>query len=364
MVELQPARGTRASLPHGSLPEIKNPYLQKLIESTGGDLGPIGLQYTAQPELEAKNFRLETKDALIEDENEVAPGVVYKYRERTHEGNKYPGRALWTITRDCVAYCRFCTRGREVGIPADKEGPGTGALSKTHVLSKDQVDKALKYIENQPDLNEIILSGGDPLKTGPQFLTYVLGGLRELQDKGKLKFVRIGTRAPMQKPDFIQEYHYTAIAQLKIPRMMIHINHPAELTSEALHVLRRFRRDCDANVYSQTVLLKGVNDNVETLYQLFTKIAENGIQPYYLFQCDPDYWNSHLSVPIRDAIALTQKLRPLLSGIVDTANPVLDTPGGYGKVVIPKGGSFEINWDAGFIDFLGNKFDLDAYDRK
>lgn len=362
MVEKFTVRGTDVMLPHGGLPEVIPPYLQKLIMETGGPEGPLGLQFVAQPELEFLHYKEGLQDSLIEDENEVpeAPGLVYKYQDRSDGARVYSGRALWTITRTCAAYCRFCTRGREVGIPSSLEGQGSGTLAHTPHLSDAQIEQTLKYIEEKPGLNEIILSGGDPLTIKPDKLKYVLGRLRELQDIGKLDFVRIGTRVPIHNPVAVKEVHYEAIAQLKIPRMMIHINHPAELTPEALYVLKRFRKDCDANVYSQTVLLKGVNDNVETLSELFTKIAKNGIIPYYMFQNDPVYWAKHLTVPIERAIEIYGKLRPRLSGIVDTENFVVDTPKGYGKVAIPKGDSFDVNYDAGFKDFRGLRFALGA----
>jgi hypothetical protein len=232
-------RGTDVMLPHGGLPEVIPPYLQKLILETGGANGPLGLQFVAQPELEAFYSKAGLQDSLIEDENEIAeaPGLVYKYQDHSIGGITYPGRALWTITRTCAAYCRFCTRGREVGIPSYMEGQGSGALAHTPHLSDEQIEQTLKYIREKPGLNEIILSGGDPLTVRPDKLYYVLGELRKLQDTGKLDIVRIGTRVPIHNPPSIKDKHYEAIAQLRNPFMMIHINHAAELTPEAIIVI-------------------------------------------------------------------------------------------------------------------------------
>lgn len=362
MNERLTVRGTDVMLPHGGLPEVIPVYLQKLIMETGGASGPLGLQFVAQPELESLHYKDGLQDSLIEDENEVpeAPGLVYKYQDRTEEGKVYPGRALWTITRTCAAYCRFCTRGREVGIPSYMEGQGSGALAHTPHLSDKQIEQTLKYIREKPGLNEIILSGGDPLTIRPDKLKDILGKLRELQDIGKLDFVRIGTRVPIHNPVSIKEGHYEAISQLKNPFTMIHINHPAELTPEALYVLKRFRRDCDATVMSQTVLLKGVNDSVEVLAELFRKMTREGIRPYYVFQNDPVYWAKHLTVPIDKAIDIWKKLRPRLSGVAATARFVIDTPEGYGKVAIPEGDSWNIDFNAGYKDFKGTRFHLGA----
>lgn len=330
-------RGREVMLPHGGLPEVIPPYLQKLIAATGGPDGPIGLQYMAQVEAERQHFEGEASDPLLEDLNEAAPGLIYKY----------PGRALWTITRNCAAYCRFCTRGRMVGVP-----------SPTPLLSDGQIEKTLDFIAKEPGLNEIILSGGDPLTIRPDKLCSVLGRLRQLQDGGKLDIVRIGTRVPLQNPITIKEVHYRAISQLRKPYMMVHINHPAEMTDEALFVLDNFRRQGDASVLSQTVLLKGVNDNVETLSALFNKVAKEGIRPYYLYQNDPVYWAEHFTVPIGEAIDIWQQLRPRLSGLAATARFVIDTPGGYGKIPLPEGGAWQVDYDAGFRDFKGIRFSL------
>lgn len=357
--EIRP-RGTEVMLPHGGLPEVIPPYLQKLIMETGGPIGPIGLQFVAQPDLEKLHYDGIPTDSLLEDENEVqeAPGLVYKFKDQEKNGMVYPGRALWTITRNCAAYCRFCTRGREVGIPAGLEGVATGTLSHTPHLSDEQIEQTLEYIRTKPGLNEIILSGGDPLTIKPAKLHYVLSELRKLQDIGKLDIVRIGTRVPIQNPVAIKDAHIEAISQLKNPYMMIHINHPAELTQEALGVLKRFRRECDATVMSQTVLLRGVNDSVETLAALFMKLAKEGIRPYYTYQNDPVYWARHLTVPIREAIAITNKLRSRLSGVAATGRFILDTPGGYGKTAFPEGDAWSIDYEAGYKDFRGNHFPL------
>lgn len=354
-------RGTEVMLPHGGLPEVIPPYLQKLIMDTGGPEGPIGLQFVSQPDLELSQYDSLESDPLLEDLNEVAPGLVYKYRAGIdQEGLAYAGRALFTITRNCASYCRYCTRGREVGIPANQEGSLSGALSHTPHLSKEQIDQSLAYIQQEPGLNEIILSGGDPLTVRPEILAYVCHRLGELQRNGKLSIVRLGTRVPIHNPLMVKEAHYEALKFLRNPRFMIHANHPHELTPPALGVLQRFRRDVGGVVMSQTVLLRGVNDNVDTLYQLFTKWAEEGFVPYYVFQNDAVSWAKHFTVPIKEAIALWQKLRPRLSGVAATARFVIDVESGYGKVAVPEGGAWNILFRDGFTDFKGNRFHLDV----
>lgn len=352
-------RGTGAMLPHGGLPEIFPPYLADLIKKTGGSDGPIGRQFVAQPTLERKYFSSGLKDPLIEDEHEVAPGLVYKYRSNINPA--YWGRALWTITRHCAAYCRFCTRGREVGIPSGKIGVSRAALAHTPHLLMDQINETLAFIEKEKGINEIILSGGDPMTVHPTILSYVLGKLGELQKKGRLAIVRIGTRTPVHNPLMLRDDHFKAVSLLRNPRVMVHINHYLELTPQTLGVLERFRKESGAVVMSQSVLLQGVNDDVETLYLLFTKLASEGIVPYYVFQNDPVYWAQHFTVPIKRAIKMWQKLRPMLSGVAATARFVIDTPKGYGKIPVPEGNGWDVNYDFGYRDFKGHRFHFSRY---
>lgn len=332
------ARGTEMSLPHGGLPEVVNLYLQNLTEQTGGPTGPIGLQFTAQKEAEAKNYKGIASDPLIEDQHLVpnAPGLVYKY----------DNRALWTITFKCAAYCRFCTRGREVGNPTQP------------VWSMEQIEQTLCFIKETPNLREIILSGGDPLTIDPKKLDFVLGRLGQMQNDGDLDMVRIGTRLPVHNPLAMKEVHYAAISKLPLPYIMVHINHPAELTPEALDVIYKLRHQCHAIIKSQTVLLKRVNNNEETLITLFKLMAKHGIEPYYVYQNDPVYWAEHYTVPFEEATKLWEGLRPKLSGLEATARFVIDTPDGYGKIPVPEGGAWEVNYEAGLTDFHGNRFKI------
>ena len=361
--EVLKPRGSSVMLPHGGLPEIFPPYLAALIASTGGPTGPIGLQFVSRPNLEKKHFKDGLKDPLLEDHNEVAPGLVYKYqsnaKNKTKKPFEYSGRALWTITRHCAAYCRFCTRGREVGILGLQKGVSNAALSNTPHLDMKQIDETLRFIEKARGLNEIILSGGDPLTINPTTLHYVLGRLGALQQKGKLKIVRIGTRTPVHNPSILRDEHFKAIAQLTNPRLMIHVNHPFELTPQTKAVLRRFRQECLATVMTQTVFLKGVNDNVQTLYDLFSDIAAEGVVPYYMYQNDAVYWAQHFTVPMKRAIKIWSLLRPKLSGVAATVRFVIDTPLGYGKVPLPEGGAWTVEWDKGYTDFRGKRFPLE-----
>ncbi len=351
------ARGTKVMLEHGGLPEVLNPYLTDLIIQTGGVDGPIGRQFIAQPELEKAVTHESLSDPLLEEEHEVAPGLVYKYEGGEDEHGKYPGRALFTITRNCAAYCRYCTRGREVGIPATKEGPLGGALSHTAHLSREQVDESFDFVMSHPEINEIILSGGDPMTVNPEALNYIFGRLGQMQEQGQLDIVRIGTRLPIHNPRAIKPHHLEALSHLHHPRLMIHMNHPAELTEEALEALHHMQKASEdvGVVMSQSVLLRGVNDSPDTLRQLFNKVAKEGFVPYYVYQNDEVDWAEHFTVPLPEAYEIWSKVRPVLSGVAATARLVIDTPQGYGKIPLPEGGAWDVNFSSGFRDFKGEE---------
>ena len=138
---------------------------------------------------------------------------------------------------------------------------------------------------------------------------------------------------------------------------MVHVNHPAELSAEVLEVLYNFRQKAMAAVMSQSVLLKGVNDSVETLYELFTQMAKEGIRPYYVYQNDPVYWAQHLTVPIKKAIKIWGQLRPKLSGLAATARFVIDTPFGFGKIPLPEGNAWKVDYSV-FFDYKHKKHNL------
>lgn len=354
-------RGRLAVLPHGGLPEIISPYLIDLIKKTGGAEGPIGRQFVAHLNKERKAGKEKIFDPLAEDEHEVAPGLVYKYRGQINKNGEIIrfGRVLWTITRFCGSYCRFCTRGREVGILPDAQNKNQpiSAISQKPFLDEAQINEVFSYLREKREINEVIISGGDPLVTPRPYLEKITKGLSILQAKGDLEIIRLGTRLPIINPRAVAEWHYEALAQIKNPYLMVHLNHPAELTAESINVLSNFRRKALANVLSQTVLLRDVNDSVKTLSELFILMTKEGIRPYYVYQNDPVCWAKHFTVPIKKAIKLWEKLRPRLSGLATTARFVIDTPFGFGKIPVPEGQAWKVDYSH-FHDFQKKKHSL------
>ena len=352
-------QGAKAMLPQGGLPEVISLYLIKLIEKTGGKNGPIGRQFMAQPELEKKYYHIKSEDPLSEDHNEVAPGVVYKYRGKINKKGKVItyGRVLWTVTRFCASYCRFCTRGREVGMPSYIKAHTKAAIAQKPYLDDKEIAKVVAFLKKHKEINEVILSGGDPLTTPRPYLTKIIEALSELQRGGDLDIFRLGTRLPVHNPISIQQWHYELLSKIRNPYLMVHINHPLELTKETLAVLYNFRKIALATVCSQSVFLKGVNDSVETMYDLFIQLTSNGIRPYYVFQNDPVYWAAHFTVPMKRAIAIWEKLRPRLSGLSATARFVIDVPFGYGKIPLPEGKAWKVSYSH-YFDFKGKEHKL------
>ncbi len=347
-------RGMKTILPHGGLPENISPYLINLIQKTGGINGPIGKQFIAQPTKEKKYAKTKIIDPLIEDKYRKAPGLIYKYRGKIGKNGKIIcyGRVLWTITYFCESYCRFCTRGREVGV-----------LGQKPLLTEKQINQGFEFLKNHPEINEVILSGGDPLVIPKQYLKKIIHHLVRFQKQGSLDIIRIGTRLPISSPLTIKTWHYNLLAKIKNPYLMVHINHPAELTPQAIKVLNNFRQKSQALILSQTVLLKEVNDSAKILSELFVKMTKEGIRPYYVFQNDPVYWAKHFTVPIGKAIKIWQSLRSKLSGVAATARFVIDTPFGFGKIPIPEGEAWKVDYSC-FYDFKKKKHPLSLQRRR
>lgn len=349
--KLNHPRGKKTSLPHGGLPEVISPFLQRLIRKTGGKNGPIGRQFIAQPKKERRFSLKDNLDPLLEDEHEVVAGLVYKYRGEVKSKGKIKiyGRVLWTITSICSSYCRFCTRGRFVGY---------GFAENKPLLTDDEIKKALEYLKNHREINEVIISGGDPLTANKNYLEKIILPLTLMQARGQIDIIRIGTRVPIVNPSLLKDWHFRLLKKIKNPYLMVHINHPAELNKKSLAVLNRFRKKSLATILSQTVLLRGVNDRLDVLLELFNLMAKEGIRPYYVYQNDPIPWAKHFTVPINRAISLWQKIRPRLSGLSATARFVIDSPLGYGKISLPEGNFWNVDYRF-YRDFKNHKFQTD-----
>ncbi len=245
-------------------------------------------------------------DPLGEEAHEVAPHLV----------QRYPDRALLLATDRCGVYCRFCTRSRMVG-------DGGGAVSL------ERLAPAFAYLEAHPEVRDLIVSGGDPLTLSTPRLVALIERIRGIPS---VETIRLATRVPVTLPSRITGELLRALRPHHPLWVMTHFNHPKELTAASERACRRLA-DHGFPVMNQTVLLRGINDDVEVLTALFRGLVRSRVRPYYLMQMDPVKGASHLRTPFAKGVALMEQLQGKLSGIA-LPKLILDTPGGLGKVPI------------------------------
>jgi len=282
------------------------PAMAELID-TADICDPIAAQFIPDPrELDA--LAEERADPIGDEARSPVEGIVHRY----------PDRVLLKLTHTCAVYCRFCFRREMVGPQ------GLGALSPV------ELDAALTYVAERPAIWEVIVTGGDPLVLSAR-------RLRELMDRlcaiDHVKVVRFHTRIPVVQPEAVTDELVAALrAPGKAVYVAIHANHPRELTPQARAACARFV-DAGIPLVSQSVLLRGVNDDAETLGDLMRAFVETRIKPYYLHQGDLAPGTSHLRATITDGQALMKALRGNISGLCQPTY-VLDIPGGHGKAPI------------------------------
>jgi lysine 2,3-aminomutase len=227
---------------------------------------------------------------------------------------RYPKRGVFWVSGRCAMYCRFCNRRRIVGKEWKPE------------LSREET---LAFLEQDPEITEVILSGGDPMMLPASELAYILGRLRRIS---RIRTIRISSRLPVVFPMGIQADHLRAIEAASPVWFVVHINHPKEITPEFLEVVRLLRQ-VGAILLSQTVLLRMVNDCPGILGDLFERLVHAGVKPYYLFQLDDVAGASHFKVRIQTGLSIIKQLRRQISGLC-IPHYALDITGGLGKVPI------------------------------
>jgi lysine 2,3-aminomutase len=248
----------------------------------------------------------EDPDPLGEEHDMHVPGLVHRY----------PDRVLFLTTGFCSTYCRYCTRSRMVG-----------ETNGEYSFSVSQWEKAAQYIEAHPEIRDCLLSGGDPLSIGDDKLEWLLTRLRSIKH---LEFIRIGTKIPVVMPQRITLKLTRMLKRFHPLWMSVHVTHPEELTPETVQALGRLA-DAGIPLGSQTVLLKGINDDVEIIKPLMTGLLKARVKPYYLFQCDPVSGSEHFRTPIEKGLEIIKGLRGHISGYA-IPHFVIDAPGGGGKI--------------------------------
>jgi lysine 2,3-aminomutase len=280
------------------------PHYFNLIEQDNPDC-PIRRQVIPRIE-EGYDSPYDMADPCGEDSHMPVPGLVHRY----------PDRVLFLVTDRCASYCRYCTRSRVVSGVGEQE------------LVTD-FEEAFRYLEKNTAIRDVLLSGGDALLLSDSRLEAILQRLRSIPH---LEFLRIGTRVPIFLPQRITPELCAMLRKYHPLWMSVHVNHPRELTSEVREALGRLS-DSGIPLGNQSVLLKGVNDDPDTMKQLIHKLLLCRVRPYYLYQCDLIRGSSHLRTSVAKGIEIIESLRGFTSGYA-IPQYVIDAPGGGGKVPI------------------------------
>ncbi len=286
----------------GPLPVGVGPYYASLLDEQNPvqplrrTVVPVNAEYARSPG--------ELDDPLGEDGDSPVPGLVHRY----------PDRVLFLATGICSTYCRYCTRSRLVGASGEKS------------VRKSHLEQAIAYIEATPTIRDVLISGGDPLSLDDDKLDWLLARLRRIPH---VEFLRMGTKMPSVLPQRITPA-FTRMLKRYQPWLSIHFTHPDELTPEVTEACGRLA-DAGIPLGSQTVLLKGVNDEVDTLRQLFQGLLKIRVKPYYLYQCDPISGSAHFHTPVEKGLEIMRGLRGHTTGYA-VPTYVIDAPGGGGKI--------------------------------
>jgi lysine 2,3-aminomutase len=288
----------------GGFPLSITPYYASLIDPHDPAC-PIRRQVVPHAD-EASEVPGDLRDPLGEEANEVAPHLV----------QRYPDRALLIATDRCSVYCRFCTRSRMVG-----NGGGSRSL--------EALEPAFAYLAAHPEVQEVIVSGGDPLVMKSERIAALLTRLASLPHIGD---VRVASRTPVALPQRITPELCRALRAHPSVWLMTHFNHPRELTDESRRACAMLV-DHGIPVMNHTVLLRGVNDDAGVLEALFRGLVRTRVRPYYLLQADPVRGTGHLRTPLDVGIAIMEQLQGRLSGIA-LPKFIVDTPNGRGKVPV------------------------------
>ena len=316
------------TLPTNHLPFRITPYFASLLN-----------RYP--PEHPLFRTMIPSKEELIISRGEKNdPLDEAKYTPVPHIVHRYPDRVLFTVTGFCAAYCRYCTRSHMVA-----------KKNKSHV-STSSWDQGIQYIEENPQIRDVLISGGDPL-TLPDFrLEYLLSRLRAIPH---VEIIRLGTKIPVVLPMRITRNLVRMIKKYHPVMMSLHFSHPDELsieTKEACNLLA----DAGIPLGSQSVLLKGINDKTEIFKRLNQELLKVRVRPYYIYQCDPIPGSEHFRTDIKKGLEIIRGLRGFTSGYA-VPHFVIDAPGGGGKIPLLPNYIKNIDMDGiTLFNYEGNEF--------
>ena len=288
------------------LPVAITPYYASLLDTTDSShplrkaVIPVVREVVLSPG--------ESADPLGEAGQSPVPCIVHRY----------PDRVLFLVTGRCACYCRYCTRSR-IFIH--------GKSDTEHVFNEETREEGIRYIESHPEVRDVLLSGGDPLLLPDGSLQLLLQRLRKIKH---VKIIRIGSKAPVVLPQRITKSLVDTLKAHHPLWLSIHFTHPDELTQEVRQACNTLA-DAGIPLGSQTVLLSGINDEVNILRRMFQELLTIRVRPYYLYQCDPIIGSAHFRTPVNKGIEIIKGLRGFISGYA-IPQLVIDAPGGGGKI--------------------------------
>ena len=300
------------NMPENHLPFRITPYFAYLLNTLPND---HPLYRTIIPTInELNHIKEEIEDPLDEQNMSPVANIVHRY----------PDRALFLVTGFCSAYCRYCTRSHMVSKRTDI------------IVSNKEWEAGFQYIESHPEIRDVIISGGDPLTLRDDQIEYILHRLRNIKH---VEMIRIGTKVPVVMPmritpklmDIIKKYHPVY--------MSIHFTHPDELSEECQRACNMIA-DAGVPMGSQSVLLKGINDDVEIFKTLYRKLLKVRVKPYYLYSCDKIPGSRHFQSTIDKGLEIIDGLRGHTSGyacpqfVVDTSKGKISLLPNFIKSVI------------------------------
>jgi lysine 2,3-aminomutase len=289
------------------------PYYASLIKKENCRNDPIFRQAFPNP-AELKISKYDMKDPLHEDKDSPTKGITHRY----------PDRVLFLISNRCTMYCRHCTRKRKVGDPE-------------HIPLKQQIIEGIRYIENNRQIRDVLLSGGDPLMLPDDYLDWIL---TELNSIPHIEVVRIGSRIPVVLPYRITNELVQMLKKHHPLWLNTQFNHPTELTISSREALNKLA-NAGIPLGNQSVLLAGVNDCPQIMKKLNQKLVQNRVRPYHMFQCDLSEGLTHFRTPIGKGIEIMESLIGHTSGFA-VPKYVIDAPGGGGK--IPLMPNYIVSW--------------------
>jgi lysine 2,3-aminomutase len=288
----------------GSLPFAITPYYLSLVDPENAD-HPIRRTMIPVTD-EYLHTAGEAEDPLCEDKDSPVPCIVHRY----------PDRVLFLVANTCASNCRYCTRSRMVENPDNNS-----------IFFQAQWEQAIAYIEAHEEVRDVLLSGGDPLTLSEEKLDWLLSRLHRIPH---VEFLRIGTKAPVVMPQRITVSLTRVLKRYHPLWISIHFTHPDELTPETVEACARLA-DAGIPLGSQTVLLSGINDDVDTMKRLMHGLLKARVKPYYLYQCDPIVGSSHFRTQVRKGLEIIEGLRGHTTGYA-VPSYVIDAPQGGGKI--------------------------------